>query len=414
MKKPFVILLFLLPFFCSAADAPVKYKKLQSEAKAALKAGKNQVAAEQKLLDAVGRPDITQAQRAEIYFLAQELERSQNEAENMKMYLKQTYDTTKFFSTILKMHDYLLACDSIESQPNEKGIVKLKYRARGREILKQYRNYVLNGGIYLLKREKYAEAYPYFDMYLKSARSAFFENYSDIRSESVLPRAAYWATLSAYNANEPRKVLKHIDEAIEGATDSVRVSLQEYKVRCYEVLNDSLQWQEELTKGNQLYPAHDYFYLHLMDIYIQNAMYDEGIALCDTMIEKVGERGIYWYGESQMYLGKQDYDNTIRTADEALKLDTTLTNAYYNKGMAYLNKAVLYGETACNDVRNPKCKEERSELMSLYRSAQQPLEELRRRHPQDSKRWASPLYRIYLNLNMGKEFAEMEQILNAQ
>ena len=161
-----------------AADKPVKYKKLLGDAKAAIKNQKNQDNAEKNLLAVINREDITQEQRAEIYFVSQELERSLNDAENMKMYLKQAYDTVKFFSTILKMHEYLLACDSVETVPNVKGEVKYKYRSRSREVLKSYRSYVLSGGVFLLKRNKYAESYPYFDMYLKSAKTPFFEGRS--------------------------------------------------------------------------------------------------------------------------------------------------------------------------------------------------------------------------------------------
>ena len=397
-----------------AADKPVKYKKLLGDAKAAIKNQKNQDNAEKNLLAVINREDITQEQRAEIYFVSQELERSLNDAENMKMYLKQAYDTVKFFSTILKMHEYLLACDSVETVPNVKGEVKYKYRSRSREVLKSYRSYVLSGGVFLLKRNKYAESYPYFDMYLKSAKTPFFDNYPAIQNEDKLPRVAYWATVSAYNANQPYNVLKHIDEAIAGANDSLRSSLQEYKVRCYEVQQDTANWMNELLKGNQLYPENDYFYLHLMDVYIQEKQFDKGIALCDTMLQRVGNRAVYWYGKSQMHLEKNEFDSVINAANEALHADTTLTEAYYNRGIAYLNKAIIYGETVCNDVRNPKCKRERETLMDLYRGALLSLEIVRRRLPEDSKRWASPLYRIYLNLNMGTEFAEMEKILNAQ
>lgn len=398
----------------TTAEKPVKYRTLLGEAKTAIKNAKNQANAEKNLLAIVNREDITKPQRAEIYFMAGELQRSQNDVENMKLYLKQAYDTTKFFSTILKVHEYMLACDSVETIPDDKGNVKYKYRAKSREILKTYRSNLLSGGKFLLKRGKYAEAFPYFDMYLRTAKSTIFEVYPEICSESQLPHVAYWATLSAYNANQPKAALVYIDEAMQGTDDSLRVSLQEYKVRCYEELGEQEAWMENMLEGNRRYPGHDYFYLHLMDVYIQKEQYDEGIALCDSMLQRVGDRGIYWFGESQMYLGKKDYDETIRTANEALRCDSTLVDAYYNKGISYLNKATLFAETACNDIRDPKCKKDREILMELYRNAQKPFEKLREMTPDDSARWASPLYRVYLHLNMGKEFAEMEKILNAQ
>ena len=404
----------MLPLVCSAADKPVKYKTLLSEAKAAIKNSRNQANAEKNLLAAVKREDITSVQRAEIYYMSEELERSQQAAENMKFYLKQSYDTTKFFSTILKMHEHLLACDSVESQPDAKGVVKYKYRNKSREILKKYRPNLLNGGKFLLKKNKNAEAFPYFDMYMETSKSPIFESYSPVKDDTLLLSVAYWATVSAYNSNQPAKALKYIDEAISGADPAVRVLLQEYKVRCYESIGDEDSRIENLVVGTKLYPAHDYFFLHLMDVYAEQKSYTEGLNLCDTLLSKVGDKSIYWLGKSRMYMGMMEYDSCIVTADNALRYDSLMADAYYNKGVAYLNKAVAFAATACNDVRDPKCRQDRQTLQKLYREAQKPMEEMRKLQPEASHRWGSPLYRIYLNLNMGKEFAEIEKILNSQ
>lgn len=398
-----------------AAEKPVKYKTVQSEAKTAIKNGSNQANAEKNLLAIVNREDITKNQRADIYFTAGELERSMNKAENMKLYLHQAYDTAKFFSTILKMHEYMLSCDSVEvMQCDESGKIKFRHRNKSRELMLLYRSNLRSGGMFFLKKDKFAEAYPYFDMYLTTAAHPIMEDVAAVTGDTLLPRIAYWATLSAYNANQPQSALKYIDRAIAGMTDSVRVSLQEYKVRCYEALGEEEQWVNQLIEGNALYPNHDYFFLHLMDVYEQQKNYDAAIALCDTMLQRVGDRAIYWYGKSQIYLRKQDFEHTIQTANEALRCDSTMIDAYYNKGIAYLNEAIIFAETACNDIRDPKCRQDRLTLQNLYQHAREPLEQMRRLSPDASDRWASPLYRIYLNLNMGKEFSEMEKILNGR
>ncbi len=415
MKRIAYLIIFLaFASAISAADKPVKVKALLSEAKAAIKNSRNQANAEKNLMDNVAREDVSKTQRAEMYFMAQELERSMNAAENLKFYLKQPYDTIKFFSTILKMHEYLLICDSIESEPDDLGRINPKYHNRGREIMTTYRSNLLNGGKFLLKRNKYAEAFPYFDMYIRTARSDFFLDVFEFRNDTLLPHVAYWATVSAYNANQPRHALRYIDDAINGADTTLRVSLQEYKVRCYESLQEHDNWLKNLLEGVRLYPAHDYFFLHLMDHYSERKQYDHAIALCDSMLHTVGDRAIYWYGQSQMFLSKEQYDSCIVASNEALRLDSTMLDAYYNKGISYLNKAVAFAETACNDIRDPKCRRDRQTLQELYRNAKEPMEQVRKMTPEDTKRWAQPLYRIYLNLNMGDEFAEMEKILNAK
>ena len=53
----------------------------------------------------------------------------------------------------------------------------------------------------------------------------------------------------------------------------------------------------------------------------------------------------------------------------------------------------------------------RKNILSDYRKALPYLEKYRKLAPDQGSRWAVPLYTIYLNLNMGKEFDEMDKIL---
>ena len=53
-------------------------------------------------------------------------------------------------------------------------------------------------------------------------------------------------------------------------------------------------------------------------------------------------------------------------------------------------------------------------IRSLYTLAKLPMEKVRQLAPADTARWAAPLYRIYLNLNMGPEFDEMDRIVNGK
>jgi hypothetical protein len=39
------------------------------------------------------------------------------------------------------------------------------------------------------------------------------------------------------------------------------------------------------------------------------------------------------------------------------------------------------------------------------------MEHYRSLSPQDQKRWAPALYRIYLNLNMGQQFEEIDRLM---
>ena len=55
---------------------------------------------------------------------------------------------------------------------------------------------------------------------------------------------------------------------------------------------------------------------------------------------------------------------------------------------------------------------QRLQIQSDYKKALPYLEKYRKMMPDKKDQWALPLYTIYLNLNMGKEFDEIDKLLN--
>ena len=55
----------------------------------------------------------------------------------------------------------------------------------------------------------------------------------------------------------------------------------------------------------------------------------------------------------------------------------------------------------------------RQKIKELYALARPPMEKVRQLQPDNLIRWAQPLYRIYLYLNMGDEFDEIDKLLKA-
>ena len=87
-------------------------------------------------------------------------------------------------------------------------------------------------------------------------------------------------------------------------------------------------------------------------------------------------------------------------------------DAYYNKGIAYLNMAVIASETAPKDVNHPDYFEAKLLVQEYYRQARPCMEKVRQLQPDNQERWGPPLYRIYLHLNLGDEFNEIDKLLN--
>ena len=136
--------------------------------------------------------------------------------------------------------------------------------------------------------------------------------------------------------------------------------------------------------------------------------------LADRMIAYTGGKAIHYYAKSKSYLSEEDYDACIAYADTCIAMQPDFADAYYNKGIAYLNMAVIVQETSCKDVDNPQYLEDKRHAQELFRQARPCMEMVRKLQPDRQDRWASPLYRIYLNLNLGDEFNEIDKLLNTK
>ncbi len=388
-------------------------RTMLKDARTAIKNKRDQKNKEKVLLDALKREGLTNEQKADIYFTVAALEHSLNDQENLKAYLKQKYDTAAYYNTMLLSSRYSLLCDSVDTLAGEKGKVKPRYRGKNRDQLLLYRPNLYLGGRFFLKKNDYKKTYEYMSLYTDLHDEALLSGHSKMKNDTLLSSSTYYSVLSAFNSGSPANALKYIDNAISFADSTRCPVLQEYKVRCLQATGDSAEWLSQLMYGIEKYPRHDFFFTSLANYYEAERRFDDCIALADSMLDNVQDALIYWYSKSLMYLHKEQWLKSAEMADHVLEKDPNHINALFNKALSYVNEAADFALIACNDVRNPKCRQDRERMQSLYREARQPSEDLRRLRPDAVNSWAPLLYRVYLNLNMGEEFSEIENILKA-
>ena len=73
--------------------------------------------------------------------------------------------------------------------------------------------------------------------------------------------------------------------------------------------------------------------------------------------------------------------------------------------------AVIRQENACSNIKDPRFEQDRRDIRNLYAAAMPCMQKVRELQPDNIDRWAPPLYRIYLFLNKGKEFDEIDKLL---
>ena len=397
MRRLFVVLLFSI----LAALVGHAQKKELAQAETDLKKGKNQVQIEQTMMKLL--KDSVNRENKKIYLTLFEAIRQQYDQGNMKLYLKQQYDTAALFVSAKKMFTVLEELDSIEARPDKKGRVRIEYRNRHSDFLNQYRRNIFNGGVYHANKLKFAQAYEFFDLYIDCAHKPLFSKFRYDSLDVRMPVAAYWAVLCGYKSQDAAKTLKHSQLAL---TDSAHLNYTlQYLAETYKMVGNTNCYVETLKAGFRHDCEFPFFYPRLLDYYSGKGDLDSAMCVVNRLLEKNDSAEIYLFAKSALLLNMGKYAECIDICKSLLAKNDSMPEVYLNMGLSYVNLAV---ETE----RVSKSRNKRVQITSFYKSALPYMERYRKMMPAQKDKWAPVLYNIYLNLNMGKQFDEMDKLLH--
>ena len=396
MRKIFFLLFMILMVQGIAAQ-----KKDISTAKAYIKSGKNLDTAEQLMVNLLR--DSTHRANDKIWLTLFDAIHKEYAVENEKMYLKQTADTAKLFSYCRKMFLTLEGLDSLDAKPNNKGKVELKYRNKHAQFLNTFRPNLFNGGTFFINKQKYKDAYQFFDTYLDCAEQPLFRAYHYQEKDQRLPLAAYWAVFCGYKMKDSKATLKYTYTALKD-TAHYNYMLQ-YLAETYKQDHDTARYVDALKEGFQKYPKFPFFFPRLVEYYSDQGQLDRAMEVCNQGLAVDSASEVFLFAKSTVLLNSGKYDECIAICDRLLAKNDSLTDAYLNAGLAYYDKAVeLDKHLKAFDKR-------KQQILDYYKKAMPYLQKYRVLAPEEKDKWALPLYTIYLNLNMGKEFDEIDKLL---
>ncbi len=327
--------------------------------------------------------------------------------ENEKLYLKQKYDTLKLFATLYEMFSYANACAALEYTPNEKGVVKVKYSKKNYTQLLSYYPNLQAAGRYYFNKQDYTQTVKYLSAYIAAPQKPLFVKNNFATGSVSLAQAAYILMLAHSHKQEYADVIKHKETAYTDTT--LRNAVLEVAADAYEHLNNVAQQEATLLQGLKLYPDNAYFYTNLTDLYWATDKNEEALRLTDSLVALYPSQHLFSFGKSVCLFKLKRYEECIALSQELLAKDSTVAELYFNVGACYVNLAQSIEEP---DRQTPRDKRTLlNKRMQYYHQALPYMEAFRRKSPEEQSRWAPLLYRIYLNLNMGKEFEQIDKLL---
>ena len=395
MKKILICVFICLPLIAWGQ------KKTMTQVKDYIKSGKNLDKAEKLMTDLLN--DSSSRGNEKVWLLLFESQRKQYDQGNEKLYLKEKYDTTALFLVGKRMFDTLEGLDSLDRLPDARGKVKLKYRDRSAELLNIYRPNLFNGGVFFMKKHDFSRAYDFFDTYINSAVKPMFARYQYAERDKRLPEAAYWASYCGYKLEKPQLTLRHTYQALK---DSVHLPyMLQYLSETYKLEKDTARYVQTLKDGFSKYPKFPFFFPRLIDYYSHIGAYDEAMKSCDEALQTDSVNTLFRYAKSSLLLTMGRYKQSFAISKVLIAENDTLADAYLNAGLALFDQAVEL------DKKTQSGSKKYNQILELYRKAMPYLEKYRAMAPDQKDKWALPLYTIYLNLNMGKQFDEIDKLI---
>lgn len=397
------LILFLCLILLSATDAAAQKKEI-SQARDWVKAGSNLDRAEasmRQLLADTASP--ANRLNAKIWTVLFDAERKQYEQLNEKMYLRQQYDTAALFNTASRMYADMTAYDSIDCLPDKHGHVEPKMRKQNASLLNTLRPNLYVGGRFFLKRKDYNAAYNFFNQYIGAAEQPLFAAYAYKDKDRQLPQAAYWAVYSAYKMGDVSKALRHTYLALKDTAN--QENMLQYLAAIYLLDGDTARSIATCRDGFDRYPSSPFFFPHLVRHYSSHRQWDKALSLTNRAIAADTANAQRWLVKASILLNTARYDECFAICDSLLQRGDTVPEADLNAGLALFNKAVAIDKQS---LGKPKATRQ---VRQLYQQAMPYMERYRAQRPDDTDKWALPLYTIYLNLNMGAKFDEVDAII---
>lgn len=366
------------------------------EARAILKSGKNFDQAEKLMTDLL--KDSANQENTRIYdFWLQSVEKQYGTL-NEQMYKKQVVDTVKLFTLTKRIFTIGERLDSLDMKPDKKGKISLQYRKDNAERLNGYRPNLFFGGTYYLRKLQYQKALDYFETYIDCIRQPLFSDLNLLANDERIGEAAYWASYCGYRMNDPVLTLRHANLA---RLDSTKLDYTlQYVAESWKQLNDDSLYVTTLWEGFRKYPKSAYFFPRLIDSYTSKGNYERALAVADEALAADSLSELYLFAKSTMLLNLGNYAESLKYSKKIIEQNPQMADAYYNAGTACMNIAL--------DLDSRK---QKKQIRKMYQKAMPYMETYRQLAPQEKEKWAPALYRIYFNLNMGKQFDEINKIL---
>lgn len=393
---------------CVAATAAFAQKKAVNEAQSLAKGNKDFAEARTLVKGALENEETKND--AKTWFVAGFVEDQQFSAERTKQILGTTPDEPVMYEALGAILPFFKKAYELDQLPDAKGKVKPKHVKDIKSILSANHVYYINGGAYYFDQRDYPKASNFFEQYLEISDLPMFKGEKVAERDSNFMTVQFYAAVAATQLGDSQKAIQALERAKN--TDFRQNDVYQYLCYEYEQVKDSVNFEKTLEEGLAKFPEEKYYLLNLINSYIYSNRNEKAIEFLNTAIAKEPNNAQLYDVMGRVYeTGFKDFAKAEDAFIKANQLDPENTEILSNLGRVYYNQGVnKQGEAnLIND--NKLYQEELLKAKEFFRKALPHFEKAHQLKPEDTE-YMTALRGIYYNLDMGKEFEEIEAKLN--
>ena len=278
------------------------------------------------------------------WYVAGLIENKAYTEEFKKAAIDQNMDRTPMYVALTASVPSWLKVYEIESQPNEKGKVNLKYSKKLQEVLHNDYVQLFNGGAWFLQNNKYAEGVNALEQFLAVKKAPLFAEDKDVATiDSTAMNAAYYAIGAASS-------LRNYDRVIDlynrfGSISLNPKDVHQWAVSAFFAKKDSVGAIPVLVEAIKASPDEPYFLVNLVNIYQQNGKEAEANKLLDDRLAANPQDATALLVKGSI-LEDKDLKSALGWYYKAAKADPSNTNAFIYLGAGLYNAAAKLYENS--------------------------------------------------------------------
>ncbi len=214
------------------------------------------------------------------------------------------------------------------------------------------------------------------------------------------------AGLAAYNSENYDKAIEYYEKAAETGYNEART--YSLIANAYQLKKDTLGALEALQEGFEKYPEDNTVLTTMIQIYLDIDKTEEAMRYLDLAIEREPENATFYFAKGTLHEKLKEKDQAIEAYQNAIDLDDTFFNAYYNLGALYYNEGVQQIEVA-NAVptnENERYEEELKKADEWFKKALPYMERCYELRPEDTMTKES-LKNLYYRLKDMENYNKM-------